>query len=170
MVAMGDPMWRGGLSASNSLFLHADRPLVSENGTSPLLHEMTHMFTRLKGVVTEHANDDWIVEGLAEFYSFDLLYRAGGMSKDRRKKIIEKLAKWGADVKNLREGPSKGPVTARAVVLMDELDREIRRKSDASIDDLTRALMAKRKVSLADLRAAAEDIVGEPLSTLRSPD
>lgn len=32
MVAMGDPMWRGGLSASNSLFLHTDRPLVSETG------------------------------------------------------------------------------------------------------------------------------------------
>ncbi len=170
VVGMGDPMWRGGLSASNSLFLHAERPLVSENGTSPLIHELTHMVTRIRGAKGDGANDDWIAEGLAEFYSFELLYRAGGMTKSRRKSILTKLSKWGKEVSSLREGDSKGPVTARAVVWIDELDREIRRRSDgaSSIDDVTRDLMKLRKVGLDDLKASVEALVGEDVAAFRS--
>lgn len=164
-------MWRGGLSASNSLFLHADRPLVSENGTSPLLHELTHMVTRISGVATATTNDDWIAEGLAEFYSFELLYRANGMTKARRNTIIKNLAKWGADVKHLRQSKSTGPITARAVVLLDELDKEIRARSNKkhTIDDVTRDLMKTRKVSLDDLRKSVEKLIGKNIETLKSP-
>jgi len=171
VVGAGDPMWRGGLSASNSLFLHSDRPMVSENGTSPLLHELTHMVTRISGVSTATTNDDWIAEGLAEFYSFELLYRANGMTKSRRSKIIKNLAKWGAEVKHLRKSKSTGPVTARAVVLLDELDKEIRKRSNNkySIDNVTRDLMELRKVSLDDLRNSVEKLVGSKVDTLNSP-
>lgn len=171
IVGMGDPMWRGGLSAPNSLFLHAERPLVSENGTSPLIHELTHMVTRISADKGKHGNDDWIVEGLAEYYSFELLYRAGGMTKGRRKAIIGKLRKWSGEVKNLRAQASTGPVTAGAVVLLDELDRELRRRSKgkASIDDVTRDLMKLRKVSLADLKASVEALIGADVAALRSP-
>jgi hypothetical protein len=171
VVGAGDPMWRGGLSASNSLFLHADRPLVSENGTSSLAHELTHMVTRISGVTTKQANDDWIAEGIAEFYSFELLYRAHGISKARRSKIIRDLMKWGGDVKHLRKSNSTGPVTARAVVLIDELNTEIRQRSkdEYSIDDVTRQLMVIRKVSLADLRAATEKLIGPNVDALDSP-
>jgi hypothetical protein len=171
VVGADDPMWRGGLSASNSLFLHSDRPLVSENGTSPLLHELTHMFTRIRGATTAKTNDDWIAEGIAEFYSFELLYRADGMTKARRTKIVKGLAEWGADVKSLRATKSTGPVTARAVVLLDELDKEIRKRSKNkyNIDDVTRQLMVIRKVSLDDLRKAAEKLVGPKIEALNSP-
>lgn len=170
VVGAGDPMWRGGLSASNSLFLHSDRPLVSENGTSPLLHELTHMVTRISGASTANTNDDWIAEGLAEFYSFELLYRADGMTKSRRSKIIKSLAKWGAEVKHLRKSKSTGPVTARAVVLLDELDKEIRKRSDNkySIDDVTRDLMKTRKVSLGDLHNSVEKLIGPKIDALNS--
>lgn len=170
VVGAGDPMWRGGLSASNSLFLHSDRPLVSENGTSPLLHELTHMVTRISGASTANTNDDWIAEGLAEFYSFELLYRADGMTKSRRSKIIKNLAKWGAEVKHLRKSKSTGPVTARAVVLLDELDKEIRKRSDNkySIDDVTRDLMKARKVSLDDLHNSVEKLIGPKIDALNS--
>lgn len=170
VVGAGDPMWRGGLSASNSLFLHSDRPLVSENGTSPLLHELTHMVTRISGKVTDTANDDWIAEGLAEFYSFELLYRADGMTKSRRTKIIRSLSKWGGDVKHLRKSKSSGPITARAVVLIDDLDQEIRKRSKNkySIDDVVRELMTHRKVSLDDLVRASEKVAGSKLETLNS--
>lgn len=171
VVGADDPMWRGGLSASNSLFLHADRPLVSENGTSPLLHELTHMVTRITGVATASANDDWIAEGLAEFYSFELLYRADGMTKSRRNKIIKNLSKWGAEVKHLRKSKSSGPVTARAVVLLDELDKELRKRSNNqhNIDDVVRDLMEIRKVSLDDLRKSAEKLIGPEITALKSP-
>ena len=164
-----DPMWRGGLSASNSLYLHVDRPLVSENGTSPLFHELTHMITRISGVETDKANDDWIAEGLAEYYSFELLYKAGGISKARKTKILKKLADWGKDVKHLRKSKSTGPVTARAVVLFAELDEEIRSQSKHDLGDVTRILMKKRKVSLEDLKAAVESLIGKPSKTLQSP-
>ncbi|HEY8940966.1 MAG TPA: hypothetical protein VIM59_12280 [Cellvibrio sp.] len=171
VVGAGDPMWRGGLSASNSLFLHSDRPLVSENGTSPLLHELTHMVTRISGKVTETTNDDWIAEGLAEFYSFELLYRANGMTKARRTNIINGLSKWGSEVEHLRKTKSTGPVTARAVVLLDELDKEIRKRSKNkyNIDDVTRELMIHRKVSLNDLTQATQKLIGPKVETFNSP-
>lgn len=171
VVGSGDPMWRGGLSASNSLFLHADRPLVSENGTSPLLHELTHMITRISGVKTEKTNDDWIAEGLAEFYSIELLYRANGISKARRAAILKGLNKWGKEVKHLRKSKSTGAMTARAVTLLAELDKELRQRSanKYNIDDVTRVLMQKRKVSLDDLRSISESLIGAPLKTLNSP-
>ena len=156
-----DPMWRGGLSAPNSLYLHVDRPLVSENGTSPLFHEITHMITRIRGKVTDKHNDDWIAEGLAEYYSFELLHKAGGISKNRKKKILKKLADWGKDVKHLRQSKSTGPVTARAVVLFAELDQEIQQKSRNKYDlgDVTKVLMKKREVSFEDLHQAVEVLI-----------
>lgn len=74
IVGAGDPMWRGGLSAANSYFMHADRPLVSENGTSSLVHELVHVFSRIYG----RERSDWISEGLAEYYAIELMRRAGG--------------------------------------------------------------------------------------------
>lgn len=170
VVGMDDPMWRGGLSASNSLFLHADRPLVSENGTSPLIHELTHMVTRISGRKTSRGNDDWIAEGLAEFYSFELLFRAGGISEKRRGKIIDKLAKWGKDVTSLRQKNSTGRITARAVILINELDREIRQTSKGkySIDDVVQDLMVQRKVALVDLKQAVEGLIGAESKTLQT--
>ncbi len=163
IVGAPDPMWRGGLSAPNSLYLHVDRPLVSENGTSPLFHEITHMITRIRGKVTDKYNDDWIAEGLAEYYSFELLYKAGGISKNRKKKILKKLGEWGKAVKELRQTKSTGPVTARAVVLFAELDQEIQHKSQDKYDlgDVTKALMEKREVSLDDLRQAVNALIGD---------
>jgi hypothetical protein len=162
IVGAPDPMWRGGLSAPNSLYLHVDRPLVSENGTSPLFHEITHMITRIRGKVTSKHNDDWIAEGLAEYYSFELLHKAGGISNTRKKKILKKLAEWGKGVKHLRQSKSTGPVTARAVVLFAELDQEIQQKSSDKydLDDVTKALMKKREVSLDDLHQVVETLVG----------
>ncbi len=163
IVSAGKPMWRGGLSAPNSLFLHSDRPLVSENGTSSLIHELTHTITRIHG----DRNDDWIAEGLAEFYSFELLYRAGGMTPNRREKVVRWLANWGADVEALRKRSSTGRTTARAAVLFDDLDKEIRKRSnnEFSIDDITRELIALRRVSLNDLRRVCKTLMGiEPIS------
>jgi predicted metalloprotease with PDZ domain len=64
-----------------------------------------------------------------------------------------------------------GRITARAVVLLDELDQEIRQRSKDkySLDDVTRQLMTLRKVSLADLREATEKLIGDKIDTLDSP-
>ena len=164
LVGAGEPMWRGGLSASNSLFLHKDRPLVSENGTSPLVHELVHMVTGIQGAQSH----DWIAEGLTEYYSVELLHRAGAMTEKRRDHTFEDLARWGADVETLLQPRSTGAVTARAAVLFDQLDQEIRERSELDIDALTRRLMAADYASLADVKAVCREIVGGACKTLET--
>lgn len=166
IVGAGDPMWRGGLSAPNSYFMHADRPLVSENGTSSLVHELVHVFSRIR----DTDKSDWISEGLAEYYAIELMRRAGGLSEDRYQKVREHLIEWSRSVDSLRRENSTGPVTARAVLLLQELDREIRQATkDAqprSLDDVTRGLMRLDKASTKDFIEIAENVLGGPSEVL----
>ncbi|MEM9058068.1 MAG: hypothetical protein AAGD86_11350 [Pseudomonadota bacterium] len=67
IVSADDPLWRGGLSGPASVYLHADRPLISENGTSTLLHELVHVACGWRAA----PGDDWIVEGVAEYYAIE---------------------------------------------------------------------------------------------------
>ena len=92
------------------------------------------------------------------------------MTDKRRQTIISKLDKWGENIKCLRQKNASGATTARAVVLLDELDKEIRRRSKDkySIDHVTRELMTKRKVSLGDLEESVEGLIGSKSKTLRS--
>ena len=167
IVSAGDPMWRGGLSGPRSLFLHADRPLISENGTSTLTHELTHVITRIRGA----EGDDWIAEGLAEYYSIELLRRAGLLSDARADKAQDWMANHGKRVSTLTRNRSQGPRTARAVQLLRELDAEIRKATGnrRSLDDLVRALIPLREVSREDLREQARKLTGSPSRVLATP-
>ncbi len=167
VVTAGDPMWHGGLSGPRSLFLHADRPLISENGTSTLTHEMTHVVTRIRGA----QGADWIAEGLAEFYSIELNRRAGLLSDKRAATALAWMREHGKAVQSLAAAQSRRERTARAVVVFSELDKEIRQASDgkASLDTLVRDLMKKPTVSLQDLRLAAARASGESSEVLASP-
>ena len=166
IVGANDPMWRGGLSAPNSIFFHADRPLVSENGTSSLVHELVHVFSRIR----DTDKSDWISEGLAEYYAIELVRRAGGMSEDRYQAIRKKLMAWSKKVDSLRTDDSTGPVTARAVLLLQELDREIRKNTDnqRSLDDVTRGLMRLDKASTKDFIEISENVMGRGSEVLDS--
>ncbi len=166
IVGANDPMWRGGLSAPNSIFFHADRPLVSENGTSSLVHELVHVFSRIR----DTDKSDWISEGLAEYYAIELVRRAGGMSEDRYQAVRKKLMGWSKKVDSLRTDDSTGPVTARAVLLLQELDREIRKNTDnqRSLDDVTRGLMRLDKASTKDFIEISENVMGRGSEVLDS--
>ncbi|MEE9355141.1 MAG: hypothetical protein V3U75_06080 [Methylococcaceae bacterium] len=165
VVSAGNPMWRGALSAPNSLYLHADRPLISENGTSTLIHELVHiaMATRAK------IGADWLVEGFAEYYSLEIMRRSGTISKARYKKAHRNLEEWGEEANKLNVKRSHGPITAKAVGVLLALDKEIRAKTDdkANLDDLAKALVAMKKdLSLERVRKISEQIVGTPMETL----
>ncbi|MDM8350744.1 hypothetical protein P8H27_17855 [Pseudomonas sp. sp1636] len=169
IVGAGDPMWRGGLSASNSYYMHADRPLFSENGTSSLVHELVHVFSRIRA----RDRSDWITEGLAEYYAIELVRRAGGLSEERYQKVREQQVKWSKSVKSLRGNNVSGAVTARAVLLLQELDREIRQQTKGSteprsLDDVTRGLMRLDKASTKDFIEISENVMGGPSSVLAS--
>jgi hypothetical protein len=167
IVSAGDPMWRGGLSAPQSLFLHAARPLISENATSTLLHEIMHMALGLDSA----DGFDWIVEGLAEYYSLQLLSRSGTISASRYAAAQEHLAAWARNATSLCGDPSTGPRTALAVGVLTRLDAEIARETEgaASLDDLTRNLLARgERLDLAGLTAAATTVVGHKPDALHS--
>lgn len=166
VVGAGDPMWRGALSGPNSLFMHAERPLVSENGTSSLVHELVHV---LSGIRDTDASD-WISEGIAEYYAIELLRRAGGMSEERYQQVRKKLTLWSSKVNNLRGEHCTGAVTARAVVLLQELDQEIRQGSEGqySLDDVAQGLMRVDKVNTENFIELSESLLGKPSKVLDS--
>lgn len=166
IVSAGDPMWRGGLSGPRSLFLHADRPLISENGSSTLVHELVHVVTRIRGA----PGDDWIAEGSAEFYSISLLNRAGLLSDARADRAFEWMANHGRGIRSLLGPRSAGPKTARAVIVFRDLDREIRERTGGahSLDDVMQQLIEIREVSREDLAGIVEELTGRPSEVLES--
>jgi hypothetical protein len=167
IVGAGDPMWRGGLSGPRSLFIHADRPLISENGTSTLLHEIMHI------ALGSSADEgmDWIIEGLAEYYSLAILHRSGTISDRRYAAAIRKQAEWGSSVTRLCGSTSSGAITARAVTILSDLDHEIRTMSNGrkSLDDVMAALAASEDaISLGELAAIVRQFAGADADALQA--
>jgi hypothetical protein len=165
VVSAGDPMWRGGLSGPNSMYLHADRPLVSENGTSTLVHELVHVVTRIGG----RDQDRWIGEGIAEFYSIELMRRTGLISERRAGLAFAWKERRGRDVETLLAPRSSGPRTSRAVTLFADLDKEIRGLSDneLALDDLIQRLVPLRRVDRHQLQVEFKALTGRPSRVLQ---
>src|SRR5690606_37373744 len=113
---------------------------------------------------------DWIVEGLAEFYSIETLRRTGGISQRRYEQAVESLQRWARRSPTLFTKSSTGPTTARAVLVFQQVDTEIRGLTGnaASLDDVARKLAAKRgEVSLELLQEVAREVAGKPLQSLQ---
>ena len=165
IVSAGSPMWRGGLSAPASFFLHASRPLISENATSSLLHEVMHTALGIR----PRPGHDWIVEGLAEYYSIELLRRGKAITARRAAKAFERQATWADQADTLCGEHSTGASTALAVTLFRDLNKEIVATSDGeiSLDDLL-PVLADNTVDLGTLVAAVEDLTGATPDTLHS--
>ena len=163
IVSAGDPMWRGGLSAPSSIFIHADRPLISENATSTLAHEVFHVAL---GISAE-SGYDWIVEGLAEYYSLELLLRGGAITARRYQRALEKQAEWADEAESLCGTQSSGAATALAVITFRTLDNELRKKSSgkSSLDHVVAQISGSR-ISLQRLRDVVNDISQNSSSTL----
>jgi len=160
IVSAGDPMWRGGLSAPASLYIHAERPLLSENGTSTLLHEVMHVVLALDVA----PGNDWIVEGLAEYYGLELLRRSGTLTARRYERARKAQRDWSRASGDLCGGPSSGATTARAVAIFIALDAEIRKVTGGrhDLDDVVAVLLKSGKPADADrLDAVTRDITGK---------
>ena len=156
VVSAGEPMWRGGLSAPGSLYLHAERPLISENGTSALLHEVMHVALGLRAV----RGYDWIVEGLAEYYSIELLRRGRAISEQRAESALAWQAEWSERADVLCDDISSGAETALAVTVFAALDSELRKRSEYSLDDVLPRI-AGQDVDLDTLVSIVNELVGE---------
>ena len=166
IVAAGQPMWLGALSGPNSIFVNAERPLISENGTSTVVHEMVHV---LLADLATPPDQDWIDEGLAEFLSLRALRDSGTIGSTRYDATIAEFRRWGATVQSLRTTSSSGPVTARAVALFHDLDAELRTASSGkqSVATLVRSLLQSgQRADLGLLRTGARKVIGHPAVAL----
>jgi hypothetical protein len=161
IVAGSDDMWRGGLSGPASLYLHPGRPLVSGNSTSTLLHELMHVAMQGLG---EHG-DDWIVEGVPEYYSLVILLRSGGIDGERFERALDWLQRWVRREDGKLAHPSNGADTARAALLFRDLDLELASKG-ARLDDVVRELFGGGPINRSRLSALVEAELGEPSGVL----
>lgn len=166
VVGAGDPMRRGAFAARDSIYLNSRTPLVSEDGSSPLIREVVQTIARFN----DHDTSDWISEGLAGYYAIELVRRAGGITDERYQAIQARLTKEGKDVTRLRGEHVSGAAVSRAVVVLQELDREIRVKTHnkRSLDDLAQAVMRAGSVTTAQFVQLAENIIGESSVVLDS--
>ncbi|UMZ13577.1 hypothetical protein I9018_07735 [Pseudomonas sp. MPFS] len=167
IVGAADPMWRGSLAGRDSLYLHSRLPLIGENGSSPLLRELVQSLAR----INDSQHSDWISEGLAQYYAIELLRRAGGISDERYQVLQKRLARDGHKVSSLRGEQVDSATVARAVLLLQELDREIRLKTrnKRSLDDVLQAAMRLESVSTAEFIQLSESVLGESSRVLDSP-
>ncbi|MFK8029610.1 MAG: hypothetical protein AB8G18_05180 [Gammaproteobacteria bacterium] len=165
VVSAADNFWRGGLSGPSSLYIHADRPLISGNGTSTLVHELFHVgFSR-----SAKQGNDWIVEGLAEYYSVELLRRSKTVTQDRYDKTLESLTNWGENADSLTAKESRGSSTARAVGIFKRLDEEIQQHTSGKkcLDDVVRHLVRNTgRLDIEELQAAIKSKTGVETTAL----
>jgi hypothetical protein len=166
IVGANDPMWRGSLSAHESIYLNSRLPLVGENGRSPLVRELTQVFGR----INDQQRSDWISEGFAEYYAIELVRRAGGMSDERYEDLHGKLVKESQKVTSLRGEQINPAQVAKAVVLLQELDREIRLKTrnKRSLDDVLRGAMHLGSIDTKQFVQLSESVLGESSKVLDS--
>ncbi|BDM21478.1 MULTISPECIES: hypothetical protein [Pseudomonas] len=166
LVGARDGMWRGAMAADASIYLHSSRPMVSENGSSPLLRELVQLFAQVR----VRDNSDWLGQGLTEYYATELLRRAGGISDDRYEVWQARLQKLGGKVTQLRAEHASPAQVARGVMLLQSLDKEIRIHTQAkrSLDDVTRALMRLPSVSTEEFVQISENVLGRQSDVLQS--
>jgi hypothetical protein len=138
VVSAPDPMWRGGLSGEDSFFVNGRIPLRSPDKTCSYLHELFHVWQPFRPA----ADGRWISEGLAEYYSLALPYRAGRLSARsfaRGVSLFARYGRWGIDLSRTRDPAA---LNNSAPFVMYWLDQEIRDATGGrrSLDDVVRTL------------------------------
>lgn len=165
IVSAGDPMWRGGLSGPNSVYVHADRPLIGEDSTSPLLHELMHALMRARS----GRGGDWVVEGIAEYYSIELLRRSKTITEDRYQYALEQIRKRAKKGGLLRVRSVGGDTRAKAVTVLIEIDAAIQDATGRvrNLDDVVRLLAERPEaITTSGFRAAVEQVAGQDLGAV----
>jgi predicted metalloprotease with PDZ domain len=129
------------------------------------MHELVHVAQGYRAA----SDEDWIVEGIAEFYSLEIMRRSGTISEARYERGMDKLDEWASESETLRAERSSGARTAKGVTVMRELDTELRERSGgkASLDDVARRLAEDGSpVTTQLLRDIAGQLAGAPLESI----
>lgn len=159
IVSAPDPMWHGGISGLRSVFLHGDRPLRDVDRTSPILHELFHVLQPFRPA----PDADWLVEGLAEFYSLELQRRAGILDHKAYNQALRSFRRYGLWGVDLRQQRDNAATNNSAPLVLYALDQELLRMTggDRGLDHLiarlaqeSRPVNSARVVTLARKVAA----------------
>ena len=160
LVSAPDPLWHGGISGANSLFIHGDRPLRTPDKTSPYLHELFHVLQPYKPA----ADADWIEEGLAEFYSLELQRRAGlinDAAHTRALAYFERFGLWNVDLTRQQDNAA---TNNSAPLVMYAIDQHIQHATNGKkrLDDVVMRLAeAGGSVDTARFQRTVESVSGK---------
>lgn len=135
LIVVGpDPMWRGGISGEQSIYLHEDRPIRTPDRTSPPLHEAFHVLAPFR----PGTDGLWITEGLAEFYSLELQRRAKQLSEADFRRGLRSFERWGRWRVNLSDDRSLAVTNNSAPLVIAAIDEwiQIRTKGERGLDDV----------------------------------
>lgn len=163
IVRAPDPMWHGGISGENSVFLHAMRPVRDRDKTSPYLHELFHVLQPFKPA----ADADWFVEGLAEYYSLEIQRRAGLLEEQTFFKALRSFERYGLWNVDLRTQHDNAATNNSAPLILYALDQRIQRLTagKARLDDVVHRLTEQKgPVDSEAFQAAAEAVARASLS------
>jgi hypothetical protein len=130
--------------------------MISENATSTLLHEVMHSALP----IDNRRGYDWISEGLAEYYSIELLRRGRAITEHRAEFAFERQAEWSEEANTLCSESSTGSTTALAVTLFKHLNDEISRQTDgtATLDSIL-PLLTGHEIDAVTLASAVEQLI-----------
>lgn len=142
IVSAPDPMWHGGISAEQSFYMHGNRPLRTPDMTSPYLHEFFHVLQPFR----PGPDADWIVEGLAEFYSLELQRRAGLIDEEKFYKGLSYFERYGLWNVDLRAQHDNAATNNSAPLVLYALDQRIQRATAGKkrLDDVVTELARTR--------------------------
>ena len=105
---------------------------------------------------------DWIVEGIAEYYSLQLMQRSGTLTPARYEDALAFQRRWAEQAGSLCAERSSGPITAAGVMRMHALDEEISSATEgaASLDDVLVLLIGNRDLDLKSLVDYSMEVLG----------
>jgi len=165
IVSAPDPMWHGGLSGEDSFFVNSRIRLRSPDRTSTYLHELFHIWQPFK----PGPDGRWIAEGLAEYYSLALPFRAGRMSARtfaRGLALFDRYGRWDLDLARTR---IPAALNNSAPLVLHSIDQAVRRTTGGhrSLDDVVRLLAhARGDLTTASLLSAVNRTAGRDFTPL----
>jgi len=153
-----DPMWRGGLSGEDSLYLNENLALISHDYTSTAVHELFHI---TQGFQKASERSDWIVEGLAEYYSLRILHDIHRITRHQFVKGVRKFEQEGHWNENFSTSADNHALYNSVPLIFFYLDEllQTRTSGKKSLIDVVHILDEQHRVSMLDFKQALHTVL-----------
>ncbi|MBI4237393.1 MAG: hypothetical protein HY696_03110 [Deltaproteobacteria bacterium] len=158
VIAGPEPMWHGGLSGEDSLYVSQHLPLVSADYTPTLLHELFHV---LQGFRKSSVRADWVVEGLAEYYSLHFARALHMITRAEFAKGVAKFDRQATWRANFSTSTDQRVLYNAAPLLLFYFDQLIREHSadQKSLRDVVHAVATADEISTVGFKQALAKVL-----------